>query len=411
MINRNHNAAYIAPAHRAFSRIGVAALVGVVIAFSSSARATERMAVAGNDAGIADAAVGDAAVGDAAAGKANSGASSAKLPSWAPSVEISVRPTKAHLGDPLHAKIVVHHGEGVSVNLPVKLDLGDFVELARHQAVQQQGKPGQMPQARQVFELELAAYKLGKLTLPPIELSAVGPAGQLLTLETKPVTIELRSVMPNEPNPKLKALEPPVPLYVRTWWLLYALGGLVALAVVVVTTLLIARRVQARRRAERPSAPPRPAHEVALEKLDALPIDEWLDELRFKELYQSLSEILRWYVGERWHFDALEMTTTEITEALQRARVTAETQDRLQRFFADCDLVKFAKVDPGDEGARTSFREAHAIVRQTIPQTGSTAVSETVTDDEGRKTETSAAADGTAPSQPDTADPGRGGGE
>jgi hypothetical protein len=290
------------------------------------------------------------------------------LPAWAPRLQATVSPAVVKLGQPVEVSITVRHGQGVSVTLPLQLELGKWTELSREERSERPqagGKAAATGEAAQIFTLRVAAYELGELTLPPIEISALGPRGELVTLATTAMPIKVVSVLRNEPNPKLKGLEDVISVFHRTWWLLYTLCAIAAVALIATVTLLVSRRLRRRREAEAPPPPPAPAHLVALERLRAVELDRYLAEGRFKELYLLLSEILRDYVGRRFGFDALEMTTTEIAEALERRRVGAAVRERCERFFNDCDLVKFAKYIPEAELARAAYQEAEGIVRDT----------------------------------------------
>lgn len=290
-----------------------------------------------------------------------------RLPAWAPRLTAQVSPAVAHLGDPVRVVLKVRHRAGVSVNLPLQLELGKFSELSRTQSTRQipPSEKGGFPEAEQTFVVELAAYDLGRLTLPPVEVTALGPAGELVTLRTEPLTIEIQSLMRNEPSPRAKDLEPPVPVFQRTLWLVYLLAGLALVALTIIVTLIVSRRIKARRDALRPPPPPTPAYVVALERLSQIDVESYIDAEQFKELYLLLSEIMRQYVGRRWGFDAPEMTTAEVAESLQRARVQRETLDEIVHTFEAWDLVKFAKYRPDGDAARQALTVAEKMVRST----------------------------------------------
>lgn len=284
-------------------------------------------------------------------------------PGWAPRLTIDVKPPRAHVGDPLTVTVVARCPRGVAVNLPLKLELGEFVELGRSESSSEPAAGAPLAPRVQTFRLRLAAYKLGTLTLPSLPLTALGPGGELLTLQTKPLALRISSVLGNEPDPRLKGLDPPVVVYRRSWWLLYTLGALLAVGAVAAASVLAYRRLKARRE-RRPAAPPVPAHLEALARLAALPVASWLTEQRHKELYAALSEILRAYLGARWGFEALEMTTSEVTTALVLRIVPATQRTRVQVLCQACDLVKFAKLQPDDDEARAAVAEVEAMVRE-----------------------------------------------
>ena len=71
------------------------------------------------------------------------------------------------------------------------------------------------------------------------------------------------------------------------------------------------RRLRARRGA-RPGPPPRPAHEIALERLDRLGAYGFLENADNRPFYFVVSEVIREYLGARYGFDSLELTTDEL---------------------------------------------------------------------------------------------------
>ena len=290
------------------------------------------------------------------------------LPAWAPRLSATVKPAMVSVGDPVKVTIKVRHRKGVAVNLPLKLELGKFSELSRDDTAGTGAlaRPkNKTEKIERVFVVKVAAYELGKLTLPPIEVTALGPGNEMITLTTPALPILVKSVMRNEPNPKLKELEPPVSVFMRTWWLLYLLIGLAAVGLVVTLTLIISRRLRAKREAAKPPPPPIPPHVTALERLAALDTEGHIAHETYKELFLELSEIVREYVGGRWGFDALEMTTREINHALESRFVEAAIRQRLDVFFASSDLVKFARYRPDPAGARQARVEAERLVRET----------------------------------------------
>lgn len=289
----------------------------------------------------------------------------ASLPSWAPKLKAIVKPAIAKIGDPIMVSIDVRYKKGISASLPLQLELGDFSELSRDEDHQIKGAKGEIPDVEHRFELKIAAYKLGELELPPISILALNSGGELLTLKTQPLKILIKSVMANEPKPKLKKEAPPVSVFQRTWWLLYLLIGIAVVSLTILITLIIRKRIEERKKAALPPPPPIPPHIIAHKRLDELAVDQFIAEDNYKGLYLELSEIIREYVGGRYAFDALEMTSTEIRFALESLHIDDVLRKRLNRYFNECDLVKFAKYRPEDESARASYQEARSIVEDT----------------------------------------------
>jgi len=132
--------------------------------------------------------------------------------------------------------------------------------------------------------------------------------------------------------------------------------------------------------------PARPPHEVALERLRALRARGGFAIDHYQPFHFEVAEVVRAYLGARYGFDSLELTTTELLDELRRvllrvaapapapapiapaptdgaAPVAAIVDDArtvavaspipmaaIGDFLEECDLVKFAKA-PSSEGA------------------------------------------------------------
>ena len=142
----------------------------------------------------------------------------------------------------------------------------------------------------------------------------------------------------------------------------------------------MARRAKQRRLARPvPVDPPSPAWEVAWEQLQALQ-ERLPDEERRRELYFDLSEVMRGYLGSRYDFDALEMTTSEVITALREVRFPRGVDERaLESFLLNCDLVKFARYKASIEETSANLIAAQGVVERTRPasQKDDTATGET----------------------------------
>jgi hypothetical protein len=80
-----------------------------------------------------------------------------------------------------------------------------------------------------------------------------------------------------------------------------------------------------------------------------------------------VSEIIRDYLGGRYGFDSLEMTTDELVDELRRRAGRELVLSEVNGWLAACDLVKFAKVSPSAAEARGTLESAIRIVTTTRP--------------------------------------------
>ncbi|HVZ87254.1 MAG TPA: BatD family protein [Polyangia bacterium] len=280
----------------------------------------------------------------------------------APTVAAHADRTQAHVGDPVHLEVVAIAKSTIPVNLPSTLELGAFTLLDRKESEQNLGDG----RVKHTYTLSAAAYEPGQKELPAIEVTYLGPRGDVRTVRTAPVPIKIDSLIANEPEPALKDAAPPVTVIEENLWPAYIAGGLVAAGLGALIALAIIRRLRARR-GERAAPPPRPAHEVALEKLDSLGMYGFLEDADNRPFYFAVSEVIREYLGGRYGFDSLELTTDELMAELERQAGRELVLGEVRGWLSACDLVKFAKISPSAAEARGALESALRIVTTTRP--------------------------------------------
>lgn len=107
-----------------------------------------------------------------------------------------------------------------------------------------------------------------------------------------------------------------------------------------------------------------PPYRRALERLRAA-LDLIHDPHRFTV---EVSHTLRVYLEERFNLHAPERTTEEFLTELQAGRVLTPLQQQLMAdFLTRCDLVKFARYEPGEPELRELYEAAVRLVEETEP--------------------------------------------
>ena len=89
-------------------------------------------------------------------------------------------------------------------------------------------------------------------------------------------------------------------------------------------------------------------HQKAMKEIEQIKADKMQNSENAKEYYTKLTDTLRKYIEDRYGFNAMEMTSSEIIERLEQAMANdaqaAETMKaELRQLFMTADLVKFAK--------------------------------------------------------------------
>jgi hypothetical protein len=83
-------------------------------------------------------------------------------------------------------------------------------------------------------------------------------------------------------------------------------------------------------------------HQKAMKEIEQIKADKMVSSENQKEYYTKLTDTLRKYIEERYGFNAMEMTSSEIIERLTKD--SDQTMlDELRQLFTTADLVKFAK--------------------------------------------------------------------
>jgi hypothetical protein len=158
----------------------------------------------------------------------------------------------------------------------------------------------------------------------------------------------------------IRDIKPPIEIsdsYTWLWWVLI----LLALAV---AAFLLWRWLK-NKKANIVLPPPIPAHIRAKQKLEqALALIT-----QPKPFVIAVSDTARAYLEERFNFRAPERTTEEFLRELAGTKLLLpEQKESLGGFLASCDLVKFAKYEPGENELRELHASAVRLVEETEPQ-------------------------------------------
>jgi hypothetical protein len=161
------------------------------------------------------------------------------------------------------------------------------------------------------------------------------------------------------PIPDLRDIKPPVAIPSDLAWLWWTLGTLAALVI-----LYLVWRWWRQRSLQVPYVPPIPAHVRARQKLAAA-----LELIgQPKPFCIAVSDVTRVYLEERFNFHAPERTTEEFLRELAGTDLlTPDQKDSLSRFLESCDLVKFARYEPGEAELHALHESAGRLIDETEP--------------------------------------------
>lgn len=143
--------------------------------------------------------------------------------------------------------------------------------------------------------------------------------------------------------------------------LLWSLGVWVCLLAFIFCAIRLTTAKPVTRRVK--ITPPPTPQKTAISAIEKLRANEKEGEHQ-KEYYMALTDVLRTYLVERFHFNAREMTTYEIVEQLKR-NGDAQALDELHCILATADLVKFAKYEATLAESDRALLQAVDYVRTT----------------------------------------------
>jgi hypothetical protein len=157
----------------------------------------------------------------------------------------------------------------------------------------------------------------------------------------------------------LRDIRPPIDIPNGWEWVWWTLAVLVPVALA-----YLMWRYWQKRKEQLAFVPPVPAHVRARQKLE-----EALALLaQPKPFCTMVSDTVRFYLEERFNFHAPERTTEEFLYELQNTNLLLPDQKTsLGEFLTGCDLVKFARYEPGEPELRDLHASAMRLVDETEP--------------------------------------------
>ena len=205
--------------------------------------------------------------------------------------------------------------------------------------------------------------KPGKLTLPSFPISINGKK----IARTNPLTLNISSaIRSSDPKPQ-EPEGPEGPILLNFPWWLVILMGIFGLFFAGGLCFLLYRWIKKRRsQAKIKNQPKQSEDQEALNQLQLLARENYLEKGYFKLHYFKISEILKEYLGARFGFDALESTTGEILSFLKAKNVLSPSQlASIQSFFEHLDQVKFTDLVPSGEQSHRLIEQATQFVVST----------------------------------------------
>lgn len=268
-------------------------------------------------------------------------------------------------------------GDSITLTINLKYNdgeyckIGDDVNIPKFKIIKKEVKSEKNNgQIIDTYTLVITPLELGEVSIPAINIQTIADGGfadDEAGLSTPEIKITVNGIIKNQEEAKFKDILPPEKVYERTYLLLYILGGLILLAILI---YLLVRYLKRRKintvqeEVKQNVPPPLSPYEEAMLSLRLLEEEKLISKSMFKELYLRLTEILKRFVERFYGFNALEMTTEELSLYLMDHPQPNLDLNEVKNFFNIADLVKFARYNVDTEIAYRDFNAVRNIIEK-----------------------------------------------
>jgi hypothetical protein len=278
-------------------------------------------------------------------------------------VTASVDKQTAYIGDIIDYSITIEYDSTISLAPPaVGANLGAF-EIKDYDIGEEKVLENNRRQL--ILRFAIRTFTTGDYVIPPLPVQYTLPDSTEKTIASEPVKITIKSLLAEgeavdslKPKP-LKAQASLSSGNSRGWIL--AVCAFVLIAGGVVGYFLWRRKKQI---AQEP-VDLRTPWEIAYTELSLLKEKNLPEQGELKLFYIELTDILRRYLGRKFEFNAIDLTTDEIRDYFVEHGYPGELTETMADFLAHADLVKFAKFIPGDDRPDQDWQQAYELVTAT----------------------------------------------
>lgn len=270
-------------------------------------------------------------------------------------------PSKITLGGECRLMIQADALPSTSVEPPTeKVNLAPF-ELRRVETYVPQPVGNRV---RHIFVLILTVFELGEQQIPPVAIRTRDAAGRETVVWTEPRKVTVVEVKKRSTDKDdIRPIKGPVSMDLSRVWS-WAFGLLAALLAAVLAVKVVLRR---RKKKMLDLEALLPCDRRAELELGRLQNGGLLEAQKIKEYYSELADILRRYLSRRYAFNAMDLTTSELSDALKARQFARALTEKVRGTLEQADLVKFAKFVPARSLASDLVQQVSSIVDETRP--------------------------------------------
>ncbi|MFP4471177.1 MAG: hypothetical protein ACLFPE_10860 [Bacteroidales bacterium] len=293
---------------------------------------------------------------------------SGKFYSQAQQAEVVLDTNAILVGDQVDLKLNLRLPDNYHFHWPQFGDtLTGGLEIVRRTPVDT-GRIDGLLNVRQV--LTVTAFDSGYYVIPPVNFRyGTDPAALTEETETEPYLLNVFT-MEVDTTQAIRPIKGPISVgysFAEIWpWIMLAI---LAIGVIILVIYFYRQRKKQKPFVFIKPKPKLPPHETALQELEKLKKEKLWQQGKIKEYHTRVAGIVREYIEEQFRVPAVEMTTWDTMQSVQKLNLKEHDKNMLRWLLETADLVKFAKARPLPGEHEKSMEYATEFVRNTKPDT------------------------------------------
>ncbi len=207
----------------------------------------------------------------------------------------------------------------------------------------------------------LSIYETGEQIIPELKFIKIKDKNESeIIIPKKKITVNSVLKADNNKNQGIKDIKPTVSITEKTYLFIYIMIGVLLIIII----YYILKKQKNKKKKEIITIEKKlPAHEIAYKKLSELINQELIKKGKIKEYVFILSEIIREFIGNRYDFDSIELTSDELLSYIRREpKFNREHIPVINNFLEDSDIIKFSKIEATNEELEQLTKLAFKIV-------------------------------------------------
>lgn len=261
------------------------------------------------------------------------------------------------VGDYIRYSLEIKYSKGITVTIPSIKDSITNLEFIKEEPLIREETDSE------VYELHnyiFSRYDSSDIWIPTYSIAYTTDGTNVQYVKVNPVNILVRTV---EVDSQSDIKDVKAPIRIPLDWLTTII--IILIIIIVALIAYFGYRYYKKKYAAEPQKEIKITvlpYERALTNLHELEDKKLWQQGMIKEYHTEVTGIIRDYFEERFHFQALEMTTPEIMDSIKSRDVKVEVIAITEEFLANADMVKFAKFQPMPTVNEEMMKEAYFIV-------------------------------------------------